>query len=160
MGNGKIDEIKISPGTESLTRANLIKFLYYNEHKSFLNIVETLLPFDESGEHKNLFEDYKMKSSQRSHIITMINLSNKGEIYLTMRQKNDYLNDKLALEKDVENIKTKLVEFVVKTMESKQMMEAEFTPFVLKKLPLTLRGARPEMNLEEEFDEEEYDDYS
>ena len=150
-------QIKITPGTSSLARANLAKHLYYNDDKSFLNIVEMLICFDQDGTNTKNFNDFKSKLSHKNHVSSMISLSDKGEIYFSIQEKNNMHKEKMEYELALDTLKTQLINFVIVTMERKKVLEAEYTPLTLKRLPLTLGGLRPDMY--EGMEEEGLDEY-
>lgn len=154
------EELLLSPGTESILRANFAKGFYYNDEENLLKCVEVLLPFDKKDSMKNILEKYGDTISCIEESEEKMELSKKAEVYLTINEKKKTKEKIRELKKEAQRLRTIMVNFIIVTMEKKDILKEEYTILKLSKLPLTLRGSRGiEETPEEVEDEETYEEY-
>jgi len=148
-------QVTISPGTESILRANFAKGFYYHDDESLLKCADTLSQFAKDKDIVKKIDDFRSNTIEIEQINQKLKHSRDGEIYLTIQQKNE-LSDRLVLLKTkVGALKKDLINFIIGQMERKELMKKTYTILTLKKLPLTLRGTRA-AGPEEEIEDEEY----
>lgn len=150
-------KLKMSPGTESILRANFAKGFYYNDEEAFLKCVDGLLAFDQNNEIKTMMEKYNQSVSETNGLIGNLNQSKSGDIYLTISQKIEIQEKIRKIKEEMDRMKRIMTTFVMTTMEKEEIMNEEFTMMNLTKLPLTLAGVK---RIEEQGEEEEeYEEY-
>ena len=152
--------LQMSPGTESIIRASFAKGFYYNDEENFLKCVEILLPFDEDKKSQisEILGQYRQSMADMKDIKDDVLSSRAGEIYLTVRNKADYLIRLRDIRQESHRLRTILTSFVITTMEKKEILKEEFTVMKLTKLPLTLRGIKG-MKEQTDDEDEDYEDY-
>lgn len=145
---------QISPGTESLIRANFARYHYYHDIKSLLSNAHILTNFDTSL-NANL-SAYKVFSNELSHLSEKIRLARSGEIYVMIWERKEIEAGIIKLETDLQTLEIEMARKAIKMAESKKLLDREFTHLLLKKLPLVLSGTvGVEAEDEEPMDEEE-----
>lgn len=149
-------QLQISPGTESIIRANFVKGFYYHDDESLLNCADTLSQFSQDKTIIKQIEDFRAGLNEIKSIKEKMRLSRAGEIYLQIWKQNELADKLTALECKTGSLKKDLINFVIQKMENKKLMAKSFTILTLKKLPLTLRGTRATGPEEEAPEEEEY----
>jgi len=146
---------QISPGAESLIRASLAKGFYYGDEKCLLNTAESLISFSKEKDIAEKINAYREKTAKLAELEERQRMSRVGEIYLELWKQEEIANEITKLRAAANSLRTEILNFVIKTMESIGIMEREYTYLVLKKLPLTLRGTRGVEEEGEETEEEE-----
>ena len=152
-------QLQISPGTESILRANFAKGFYYHDNESLLNCADTLSQFTNDKTIIKKIDEFRSNTVELESIKEKFKFSRSGELYLTIRQQNELGDRQVLLQTKVGSLKKDLINFVIQQMEKKELMKKTYTILTLKKLPLTLKGTRaagPEEEVDEEYYEEEY----
>ena len=152
--NGGKMVMKISPGTESISRAAFTRGWYYHDLESLLACAEVFSQFAKTGDNINKkIEEFRNLNSEVEQIKEKLKLSRLGEIYLECWRKEKMTEDMANFKCKLGNIKKDLSNFVIQSMEDKEIMAKSFTILTLKKLPLTLASSRsrgPEEDVDEE----------
>lgn len=157
--NAELDaqDARLSRGIETMMRATFAKGYHYTNEEAITNVADTLANYN--PEMKKALNTYKENEIKIKDIKATLLSAKRAEIYLPKCQVLKLKSDLLRIETEHAQRRSEIMNFIVKTMEAKKVLEKPYTYLTLKKIPLTLKGVRPSVETEEDIDEDLEEDY-
>lgn len=139
---------EVSAGEDSFIQLNMLKGTYHNHDGRFNNnltdAIATVLNRETDQKTKEYvqkkLDDFSRLDAEILHYKEMIRQSNSGEIYLSLAEKRQRMEDLRVMKSDILRIRQEIGSYLLKSMAKHKILEKEITPMILDKMPMFFRG--------------------